>query len=289
MSDDLKNGATVLLGLALFAGFLNHRAERAIVHDLSRTAKGGEIHANVKPRGLFGLLVGQGDTAKVWGKGFTTEGLPFKVTSGSGLRAKVKTLTFDFQDFTLRGTQVKRFSAVIPSVDLDIFRAFFDERIVVRTAGEGTAEAAVDEKALAEFVTRKYPQLSDVEVKLLDGRILVGGNVNLLGNKTRLDAVSSLSVKDGRYINVVDMTVALNNKEAAPFLRDTIINNLNPVLDFEKDLGLGGYFYATELEIGKGTLTVRGRAMVPRADDLKGKAVPDGGRRTAADAALRAP
>jgi hypothetical protein len=289
MSDDLKNGATIILGLALFAGFLNHRAERAIVHDLSRSAKGGELHANVRPRGLFGLLVGQGDTARVWGKGFTTEDLPFKVTSGSGLRARVRTLKFDFEDFTLRGAQVKRFSAVIPSVNLDIFRAFFDDRIVVRTAGEGTAEAVVDEKSLADFVTRKYPQLTDVEVKLLDGRILVGGNVNLLGAKTRLDAVSNLAIKDGRYVNAVDMTVALNNKEAAPFLRDTIINNLNPVLDFEKDLGLGGYFYATSLEMGKGLLTVRGRAMVPRADELKGKVTPDGGRRTSADAALRAP
>ncbi len=288
MSDDLKNGAFALLGLTLFAGFLNHRAERAIVHDLNRSVKGGEIHARVKPRGFYGLLVGQGDVVSVTGQGFATEGFPFKVKRGDGLRAHVRHLKFDFQDFLLRGSQVKRFTAEIPSVNLDIFRAFFDDRIIVRTAGEGTAEAVVDEKGLADFVTRKYPQLSDVAVKLIDGKILVGGSMSLLGAKTRVDAVSDLVVREGRYVDAVNMSIALNNKEAAPFMRDTIVNSLNPVLDLEKDLGLGAYFHATAIEIGKGTLTMRGRAMVPRVEDLQ-KAKPDDGRKTAADTPLRAP
>src|SRR5205823_6041438 len=112
-----------------------------IVHDLGRSTHGGELHAVVNPRGLYGMIVGQATDVRVTGRGFATRGFPFQLQRGPGLRAYVGTLRLRFDDFSVKGIAVRHFEASLPHASLDIVRAFFDERIILRTAGEGTAEA----------------------------------------------------------------------------------------------------------------------------------------------------
>jgi hypothetical protein len=55
----------------------------------------------------------------------------------------------------------------------------------------------------------------------------------------------------------------LNGRETAPAFAQTRANAINPVLDIDRDLGLAGFLYITEVEVGEGIVTIRGRATVP--------------------------
>ena len=56
----------------------------------------------------------------------------------------VKTLDVDFRDFRLRGIPIRRFHTEIPGVTIDAGRAFFDEQIITRAAGEGMAQSPLE-------------------------------------------------------------------------------------------------------------------------------------------------
>jgi hypothetical protein len=264
MSDTLKDATVTLLGLALFAGYVANRAEHAIVHDLARTMKGGTLNATVHPRGLFGLLIGQADRVVVTGHGFRSDQSPFEITRGTGIRGRVRSLRFDFHDITLRGLPVRHFRAELPNVTLDIGRAFFDERIIVRAAGEGTTEAVVNGADLAVFLARKFPQLRNIVVDLRPGVAAVTADTGLLGAKTKIEASGRLAVRDGRFIEITDPVMKMNGKEVTPAFALNILKSINPILDTAKDIGLGDTFYATGVEAGEGTATMRGRARVPQ-------------------------
>lgn len=266
MGDDLKDSAIALLGLALFAGFATHRAEHAIVHDLRSTLHGGTLRADVHPHGLLGLTIGRVDSVRVTGSGMSADDVPFRIFRGPGLRANTARLEFDLQDFTLHGTTVRRFTASFPAVSLDAGRAFFDERIILRKAGEGTASAEVAPAALTGFIEKKYPTLKQVEVEMHAGLVTVRGATSVLGAMQQIEATGRLVVRDGRYLDVAEPTVKLNGRLATPAFADNIAKSINPVVDFDKDLGLGRILAAETVEIGEGYAVVRGKAHVPPYD-----------------------
>jgi hypothetical protein len=271
MNDTLKDAATALLGLMLFTGFVHYRAEQAIIHDVSRTAQGGTIGARVNGRGLLGLAYGQADTVFVTGHGFNSEGFPFAVRRGDGFRAYVKRLNIDFTEFTLRGVPVRRFTADFPGTTIDAGRAFFDERIVMRAAKDGTAEAVVGPEGLASLFARKYPQYKNVKFTIRPGFVDVSADVPALGAPLRMESTSRVELDQGRYVLLGETTMRLNGKETTPQFVQNTLKAVNPAVDLDKDLGLGAYFFGHEVIAGDGVLTVRGTAIVPKADQKQEK------------------
>jgi hypothetical protein len=271
MSDDLKNAAIAIFSLALFSGFATHRAEHAIVHDLRNTLRGGQLHADVRPHGLFGLVLGRFDTVRVTGSDLSADSVPFRILRGAGIRAHVSRLEFDLHNLTLRGTTVRRFTADFPAVSLDAGRALFDERIIIRRSGEGRASAEVSAEALAGFIVRKYPGLRQVKVTLTGGKATVAGAATVLGTVQQIEATGRLVTREGRYIDLVEPAAILNGKPAAPAFAANLARQVNPVVDFDNDLGLGDIFYAETVEIGEGAAVVTGRAFVPPSEGQKEK------------------
>jgi hypothetical protein len=264
LSDDVKDAATALLSLLLIAGFVHYRAEHAIVHDVARTVQGGRINSTVNGAGGgVGLLAGQADSVLISGSGFKSDGFRFKVQRGSGIRAAVRRLRFSFTDFTLKGIPVRSYTSVIPNVSIDTARAFFDERIILRSAGEGTGEATVGNEALSVLFARKFPQYKNVKIELHPGAVNVAADALAVGIKVHIESASKVALSEGRYVRLTESQVTVNGKPATPQFVESIYKAVNPVVDTNVDLGLGGYFFATELELGEGTLKVRGRAMIP--------------------------
>ncbi len=263
MNDLLKDVSVTFLSLALISGLARHRAEHAIIHDMSRQVTGGELHADVKPKGLLGLLVGSSKETLVSGRHINFESSPFKISKGTGLRANVDLLKLDFNEISVRGIPVKSLHLEIPSVSLDVVRAFVDERIFVRSAGEGTGRTTVDEHGLEVFITKKYPQINSPKVTLADGRVRLQGKFTGFGIPSDLDAIGSLEIVDGRFANLVSTTITLNGKPVVGPFMQSMLKMVNPVIDVDKDLGMGGTFYALSVEIRNGAATVYGKATVP--------------------------
>lgn len=263
MPDDLADSALALLGLALFVGLATHRAEHAIVHDLRRTLHGGALHADVRSRGLFGLAVGEISSVKVTGSDLVADEVPFSIKRGPGIRANAARLEFDLRYLTLRGTTVRRFSGAFPTVSLDAGRAFFDERIILRRAGEGIAVAEIAPEAIVPFIEKKYPVLKDVQVELRTGAATVRGSAIILGTRQKVEATGRLVIRDGRYLDLGDLSVLLNGRPATAAFAANVARSINPVVDIVTDLGLGRIFLADDVEIGEGYALVRGRAHLP--------------------------
>lgn len=264
MSDTLKDAGIAIAGLFLFSWLLNQRAEHAVKQEVARAVRGMDIHATVAPRGLFGLAVGQAYRVRVFGSGFQTDTIPFRLVPGGGLRASVRHLTLDFQNVTLRNLTVRSLRADIPFVTLDANQVFWNERIVLRTAGQGRGEAVLEAEALRVFLARKFPALKEPRVTLLPGRAQLNAEVLLFGVRSQIEARGRLAVLEGRYILIVDPLLRVNGKETTPQFAQAALKPFNPILDIEKDLGLGGFVTVEDVEIGEGILTVRGRATVPR-------------------------
>jgi hypothetical protein len=268
VSDEIKDAAVAVLGLALLLGYAAHRAEHAIVHDLRRTVHGGVLRASVRPKGPLGLATGEFASVRVTGSGLTADDIPFRVRRGAGLRANADRLEFDFRDLTLRGTAVRRFTASFPGVSLDAGRALFDERIILRKAGEGTASAEVAPEALVVFINRKYPALTGVTLVMRPDKVSVRGSTTVLGTVQQLDATGRLVVRDERFLDLTELEVLLNGKPTTLAFAQNLARIVNPVVDFHKDLGLGDIFRAEEVVVGDGYAIVRGRARVPAVDTV---------------------
>lgn len=263
MNDTLKDAAVALFSLFVLSGIVNHRVNRAAEIDLRRTLRGGEVHASVRPDGVFGLLAGQSSSARIRASGFHSDRLPFIIQHGAGLRAHVRRLDLEFQDFTLRDAPVKRFFASLPKVSIDIGSAFIRERIVIRTAGEGTAVATVDSEGMQRFIQKKYPDFMNVQVTLTPGFVSVAADMPILGAVSRVEMRGRLTHREGRLLEISEPVMLLNGRETAPAFAQARVNAINPVLDIECDLGLAGFLYITEVEVGEGIVTIRGRATVP--------------------------
>ncbi|HXG24627.1 MAG TPA: hypothetical protein VNJ09_08750 [Chthonomonadales bacterium] len=270
MNDPLKDAAIAFFGLALLQGLIAHRIERAVERDIGRSVRGGQIRAAVEPRGMFGLLVGQSYRTRVKACGFQGELLPIRLIPDGGPRATTRLLELDFREITVRGVPIRHLKAEIPFVTVDISKALFDERIVVRSAGEGRAEAVLDAAGLRIFIERKFPQFKNVQVHLSPDVAQLNAETLVLGVTTRLEAKGKVIPAEGRYLNLVDPSVSMNGKEATPEFTQNLLNRVNPIVDLETDLGIGDYIYMAEARLGPGILTIRGRATVPRATPTQG-------------------
>lgn len=270
MSDALKDAAIAFFGLVLLQGLIAHRIERAVEREMGRSVRGGQIQTEVESRGVFGLLIGQSYRTRVKAYGFQGELLPIRLIPDGGLRATTRFLELDFQEIIVRGIPIRRLKAEIPFVTVDISKALFDERIVVRSAGEGRAEAVLDTEGLRIFIERKFPQFKNVEIRLSSDVAQLNAETLVLGIVSRLEAKGKVIPAEGRYLNLADPTVSIDGKEAPSVFTQNLLNRVNPIVDLESDLGIGNYIYMTEVRLGAGILTIRGRATVPRAASTQG-------------------
>src|SRR5204862_8228495 len=80
---------------------------------------------------------------------------------------------------------------------------------------------------------------------------------------TRVEGHTRFKPVDGKFIHLTDSSFKLNGKEATPAMTQMLLGILNPVVDSDKDMGLGRFVYLTQVTVGEGTLTLKGRVRVP--------------------------
>lgn len=263
MNDGLRDAGYAVLGLALLSWILTDRVSHAARRELKTAFPTAHFDICVTPRGLLGMTVGQAYKAKISGGGFSAEKLPFRIEPGGGTVAGIRHLELDLHDIVLRDLGVQTLKADIPFVKADAGRVLFDGHLRFRGAGEGTGTAVLSEGQIERFLAKKRPQFQDLKVKLTSGEALISGKVNVLLPGTPFEAKTSVGIQDGRYLNAVNATVKLGDKPVLPSLALQMQQIVNPIIDVDKDLGLGEWLYITSAEIGEGILTVRGRVHIP--------------------------
>jgi len=252
-----------LLGLALFSAFLNDRAERTLRRDLECTWPGSRFQVRLEPSGLYGALAGRVFRGTVRGEGIRTEDLPFRVEPGGGLQGRLRTLRLDLSDLTLRGVPFRSLSADIPDVRVDAWRGFASGHLTIRRAGEGTAIAQFTEEGLQQYLQRRRPALRELRLRLRPEGAEARATATLFVAPASVTVRAQVEIEDGRRINAVGAKVYVDDRLVAPALADRLMQMLNPLIDVERDLGLGDWVRLTHAELGDGLLTVYGSITIP--------------------------
>jgi hypothetical protein len=76
---------------------------------------------------------------------------------------------------------------------------------------------------------------------------------------------------EGRYLFIEEPSIQIDGKNPNPLFVQSLLKTLNPVIDLEKDLGLGSFVFVTDVEIGEGAVNLRGRATIPRMERFQEK------------------
>lgn len=268
--DDLLKGLTV----GLFSLFVIHfgaqdrvrfNAERQVRESFENT---GTVRVTVAPRGALGLYASDIWAVDVYGRGQQAARLPLVLSPKPGWKGSIRHLRLHLTDFTLAGLPIERFETDIPFVTYDIGHAAWKGRLVMRDAGSGPASVRVGVDGLRAFVDRKFKStLSDVVIRTENQRIHLSCTMQVFG-PVRLLASGSLTTRMGRYLDITDPVFLANGSPLSAQMTASILQQFNPVLDAEKDLGLEGYFDMKSVEIGEGFVLIRGQASIPTASQV---------------------
>jgi hypothetical protein len=263
VNDTLRDAGIAVLTTWLLSGLLQQRAEHAVRSELSRTVKGGAIHSSVQPSGLLGLFAGRSSITRVWGGGFSADGMPFRLESGRSADVHVRRLLVDFRDFTLKGVDIRQFTADIPNVDLDGGKALFHGRVTLRRAQDGTAQALITEQAVQKFLERKFPQIRVQEVRLTLGTAFLRGTMPVGSSPAEVEVQGGIAISEGRYLNLDHPKAKVNGRPIPDVLAAGLAKQFTPILDSVVDLGIGEVFRMRGINIGSGILTIKGDAAIP--------------------------
>ena len=265
MDDTLKNVVFGLFSLFVIHGSLqkrvNHDAARQVMDSFNYT---GTVHTKVESRGVFGVFGNKLYSVDIMGDGLISERLPFFSTPRSGWKGSIRHLRLHLTNLTLKGLPVERFDADIPDVTYDIGQATYKDWLVIRGAGRGPGSVQIGAEGLQTFVLRKYKKLmSEVKVEFLKEGVGISGNLNLFGKPTPFSATGKLVTRDKRYLDLIQPKIEMNGKPVSEALTLTILKQINPVLDIETDLGLGGYFTLERIQFRTGHIIASGEAGIP--------------------------
>ena len=267
MDDTLQNVTLGLLALFAIHGSLEQRARRGAERQVSESFNHtGQVRARLAPRGLLGLEASDFYAVDVYGEDLQADRLPFYVYPRKGWKGSIRHLRLHLRRFTLADLPIRLFDADIPFATFDIGHALYKSRLVLRGTGSGPAAVAVDAQGLTAFIKRKFSAtLSDVTVSFPNHKVLITGKASLFSALSPITTTGVLVPREGRYLELAEPEIRLNGVLLSPQGTAGLLKQINPVLDTDKDLGLGGYFVMERVEVGEDEVIITGRATIPNA------------------------
>lgn len=266
--DDTAKGVTIgLLVLLLFHGSLESRARRASERQMREAfPSGGVVRAVVHSQPPFGLYANDINTLDLYGNGVSSDPLPFVQTPRSGIKGHIRRLRLHLVDSMLKGLPISRLYAEIPHVTYDIGWAVNKNRLLIRGAGTGSIEVAISKGTIEAYALKKYQRtISDVTIELNNNTLLMDGHLLILGAKARFTLAGALVTRDGRYVDIVATSVRLNGATMDSASTQRFLNNINPILDVDRDFQLGEYVRFTRVGARDQSIIIDGIATIPYA------------------------
>jgi len=257
----LLGGLAALFGIgaATVRGF-EHSAAREIASKLEGEHK--EVSLSVTYPGLFSPVIGEVGTATIKASRFRCEGLPLFTEPSRSKKGTIQMLRLDLSDFYLRDLRCERFLANIPGCRFDFALAASKRQIRLSKSGLGTGTVELKVKDLAPYILKKYAEIKSVEVTTDGHWVRVQGYGQFLVLNASFDIKARLTTNGGQLL-LSDCIIRIDNKETDPESEKALIDTLNPVIDFAKDLDLYDAVDAKSVEILGNTIKVTGSVKIP--------------------------
>lgn len=241
-----------------------HVFERAAASEIRAKLKGDNAQVSVEavPDGL-GILWGALDRAVIRASHFEVDGLPLFVEPERSKAGRCGNLTIDLHDFKLKGLRVESLFAQIPACRYDRGLALGKKTFRLSKSGTGTGSVRVLERDLADFILQKFHEIKSVSVRVYNGIVWVEGFGEFLLVKSNFEVIADLTPEDGTKLNLTNAKVWFDWKRADSFATDALLKFLNPVVDFNQDLGLMDTMKVDQIRLEGGVLEACGRTKIP--------------------------
>lgn len=254
-------------GLAALFGFgaatvrnFEHAAARELASKLEGEQK--VVRLDVTYPGILSPGLGEVGTATIHASHFKCEGLPLFTEPKRSKKGSIEWLKLDLRDFYLRDLRCERFSAEIPKCRFDFALAASQRKIRLSKSGvgEGTVEIKVGD--LAPYILKKYAEIKRVSVTIDGNWIRVQGYGQFLVLNATFDVKAHLGTNGGQLI-LQDSIVRIDDKVPDAGSEKALIDTLNPVIDFAKDLDLYDAVEAKKVTIKGDSIFVTGKVKIP--------------------------
>jgi len=261
------NGLAILAAFGVAFGLGNQefrRLERVAAADIAAKLEGPDktVRVHAVPNGL-GILWGELKSAKITASNFSTRGLPLFTEPERSKAGKIGTLQIELRDFVLGNLAVERLSASIPDCRFDLGLALSQRKIRLSKSGVGTGSVTISEKALEDWILRKFHEIKRVSVRVDRDVVWVEGYGEFLIAKTEFQVIARLEPKQGTQLELVDARVYFGWRRTEEQTRKVLLDTLNPVVDLNKDLRLQNAITVETIRLRGGKVVAEGITRIP--------------------------
>lgn len=260
----------MLLGIAGALGLgaaTVRRFERAAERDVAARLQGEnkKVRLRVSYPGVLSPAIGEISRASVEASHFSVRGLPFLREPWRSSRGRIDRLVVDLRDFELTGLGVAQMTASIPNVRYDLAHAARHGEIRISRAGVGTSTVALRPEAIAAWLMRRSPGLLDVTGRIEDGKLGVKGRLRFSNFEIPFDVLSRVTGEGPRLLldhPQIRLAGVLTEGKSV----DELVRALNPVVDVDRDLALGGAVSIRRVDVRDGLIVASGAVTIPASE-----------------------
>jgi hypothetical protein len=257
----LLGGIAVLFGIgAATVRDFERAASKEIASRLEGEHK--KVMISVTYPGVLSPALGEVGNATIKASQFRCEGLPLFTEPKRSKKGSIEKLRLDFSDFYLRDLRCERFFAEIPNCRFDFALAASKRKIRLSKSGLGDGTVDLLVKDLAPYILKKYAEIKSVDVTTDGNWVRVKGFGQFLVLTADFD-VKARIVTNGTQLLLSDCIIRIDNKEADLESQKALIDALNPVIDFAKDLDLYDAVSAKNVAILGNLIRVTGKVKIP--------------------------
>lgn len=261
-----------ILLFAAGAGLLDSQVsqkESRAASDIAAKLKGEskKVEVNIEPH----LSWGHVKSAEIRASDFSLDELPLWTEPDRSKAGKLDLLSLRLVNCQLKGLDVLELSADIPASRFDLQEVLQKGRIRLSQSGEGWGKVRISEKALTDWILRKYKEIKRCRVEVKQDVIWVEGYGEFLIVKSDFAVIASLKPLKGTAFVLDRAKIYFNWQRADPFAAKALLDLLNPVVDLREDLGLEDAMVVEGIKCRDGVLEAWGKAKIPtRPAPLRG-------------------
>lgn len=220
------------------------------------------VSLKVSYPGLLSPALGEVGTATIKASKFRCEGLPLYTEPKRSKKGTIDLLRLDLSDFYLRDLRCEHFYAEIPNCRFDFALAASKNKVRLSKSGLGTGTVELLVKDIAPYILKKYGEIKSVEVTAEGNWIRVRGFGQFLVLNANFDIKAKITT-NGTQLLLSECIIRIDNKETDAESEKALIDTINPVIDFAKDLDLYDAVDAKSVQIAGEKIVVKGNVKIP--------------------------
>ncbi len=256
-----------MLPILLFAagvGLLDSQLvqqERRASSDIAAKLSGE--HKKVAVRIEPHLSWGHVKSAEIRAQNFSLDELPLWTEPERSRAGKLDLLSLRLENFLLKGLNILELSADIPASRFDLQEVLRHGRIRLSQSGAGIGKVRISERALADWILKKYKEIKRCTVQVKQDVVWVEGYGEFLIVKSEFAVIASLKPVGGTAFVLDRAKIFFNWQRADPLAAKALLDLLNPVVDLKEDLGLADAMMVEGIKCRDGVLEAWGEAKIP--------------------------